>query len=719
MIIYTLFTALCLAVLLAECGYVIFHLIRKNHSQRVFFLRKFKKGKCAYIYATILPLLFMGHLYAGRDIMDAFFLAIHKSINLVVLIYETTSISGLKQDNLLYAITNYLCFIMIGINALLLTASLLGQQVWARWECRNLQKSQAGKLILIGSNPENVSILESDKKREKILLDKLTDKEQETYYANKILFANVASDKSITEALAQALQNLDSPLTVVINTKDDQRNISLCQSLLAPIGQLPDNADAFLRFQVFVFGDPRFETIYADLMRCGKGCIHYVNKYQLVAMDFIDKYPLTRFMTRQQLNTQTSLIEPDADLNVLFIGFGKTNQQIFLTSVANNQFLTVQDDQLRLKQVHYHLFDKETSDNDKNLNHNYYRYKNELPFLQGTYLELPQEPATLTNHILDINDHIFYRQIHDIVCNAPQDLNAVIIAFGSDLENIDMAQKLLEKRAEWGVDNLQIFVKARTYRKSQTLLADDNCFFIGYEKDVVYNIDKLTGDSITCMARSRNQLYDIEYAITESRLPMTNAQMDICRLQSTRDWFQTKSQLERESSLYCCLSLRSKLQMMGLDYCPAGDPREGLSPEAYLQIYAGEDLPKYLDIQNQEKPIVDYQLPFLTSRRGTMAVQEHYRWNSYMISKGFIPASVEQIITETNAQGRFTNGKRYDLRRHGNLTTMEGLVQFRNIRVKRDQCAPIQADVIKYDYQILDDAYWLLKANGYKIVKKS
>ncbi len=26
-------------------------------------------------------------------------------------------------------------------------------------------------------------------------------------------------------------------------------------------------------------------------------------------------------------------------------------------------------------------------------------------------------------------------------------------------------------------------------------------------------------------------------------------------------------------------------------------------------------------------------------------------------------------------------------------------------------------DVIKYDYQLLDDAYWLLTKNGYKIVR--
>ena len=28
-----------------------------------------------------------------------------------------------------------------------------------------------------------------------------------------------------------------------------------------------------------------------------------------------------------------------------------------------------------------------------------------------------------------------------------------------------------------------------------------------------------------------------------------------------------------------------------------------------------------------------------------------------------------------------------------------------------------KADVIKYDYQLLDDAYWLLNSNGYKIIR--
>ena len=99
-------------------------------------------------------------------------------------------------------------------------------------------------------------------------------------------------------------------------------------------------------------------------------------------------------------------------------------------------------------------------------------------------------------------------------------------------------------------------------------------------------------------------------------------------------------------------------------------------------------------------------IDFAESRRKTMAIHEHQRWNSFMISRGMIPASREQILSETktnsNGEVEFTNGKNYSLRRHGNLTTFDGLVEFRRIVAHRDQKPEEKKDVIKYDYQLLD-----------------
>jgi hypothetical protein len=56
------------------------------------------------------------------------------------------------------------------------------------------------------------------------------------------------------------------------------------------------------------------------------------------------------------------------------------------------------------------------------------------------------------------------------------------------------------------------------------------------------------------------------------------------------------------------------------------------------------------------------------------------------------------------------------MRLHGNLTTFEGLVEYRRMIAARDGVSEESADVIKYDYQLMDDAYWLLSQNGYSIV---
>ena len=85
-----------------------------------------------------------------------------------------------------------------------------------------------------------------------------------------------------------------------------------------------------------------------------------------------------------------------------------------------------------------------------------------------------------------------------------------------------------------------------------------------------------------------------------------------------------------------------------------------------------------------------------------------------MISKGFIPASKEEILADKKK-----NGKNYALRRHGNLTTFDGLVEFRKMVAERDGKDELATDVIKYDYQLLDDAFWLLEKSGYEITKKA
>ena len=109
--------------------------------------------------------------------------------------------------------------------------------------------------------------------------------------------------------------------------------------------------------------------------------------------------------------------------------------------------------------------------------------------------------------------------------------------------------------------------------------------------------------------------------------------------------------------------------------------------------------------------------------RLNLAIQEHYRWNAYMICCGFVPAPISDL-----SEGRTKN---YEYRFHGALTTFEGLIEYRNLLVRQalkkensvglgeaaancDQLA-VQKDLIKYDFQIMDCAWSLLNSHGLHI----
>ncbi|MBQ7906721.1 MAG: hypothetical protein IJ309_01965 [Clostridia bacterium] len=734
MIIQNVITAICLLALFAELIFVITSVIIKKRADRIAFLRTFKKGKCAIIYVIAIPLYFIGILYAeaeaitGNTILNTFFASVHEIINLVVLKYDVSPIASLMEASPFYAFTIYFTFVMVGLNAILFTLSFTSQQIWSFFGWLKRRFTFNERLFIFGDNEKNETIYESDKTRTKVIIDDLDEKACERLYQNKIYYSLIKDEEDSVRWIVGSIKRYSRRHIVVINTGDEERNMRLCRLFTEIIEQSPEALQdrLFDGLRIFVYGDPKYETLYADIVATAHGCLSYVNKYQEIAIDFIDNYPLTRFMDERHIDYEKATIKENVNINVLFIGFGKTNQQIFLTSVANNQFLTEKDDKIVSKPVNYYMLDKDKAENNKNLNHNYYRFVNEVDISQRElYLPFPELPANEEYISIDTNDQSFYQKIKSVTSRSRNDVNFIIIGFGSDLENIDMAQKLLEKKQEWGISNLTIFVKARTHKKSDTLLEQDSCYFIGHEASIVYNIDKLLGDDLFKMSQLRNQVYDLEYKITSRGATLSEAEIADSAKESHKKWYKNKTQMERDSSIYCCLSLRSKLNLIGYDYVKASDPREAVSEKEFLSTYALGDpicYDKYSGVLADGKRIISYDIDFKESLRKTLAIHEHQRWNAFMISRGIIPSTIDQILNETtvvDGKTKYTNGRVYGERRHGNLTTFEGLVTFRQLVAKRDGATEADKDVIKYDYQLLDDAYWLLNKTGYKIIKIS
>ena len=721
-------TIACLVLLALNIGFLLINLIGKR-PRVITFMRNYKAGDFALVYITVLLIYFIGSLNITNDLLLSFTSSVTKAADFIVLKIGPSDMIGFVEGSVLYEVAVYVGYVLMVVNTVLFSLSIIHQRLWCAKNIIKLNRIDKEKLYIFGNNADNIALLRSDgKQRIKVIIDDMTKEECEKLYIEGVPYMTNYTKSRLQRDLFGSFGIIKGKAVFVINTGDDNRNITLCRNFVEKIESATEKQknNMFSRIRIYVFGNPKYQAIYENMVDKGLGCIHYVNKYQKMAIDFIDRYPLSLFMNERQIDFDTSLVKANVEINTILIGFGKMNQQVFLTSVANNQFLTESAKGPKLKPVNYFVFDKEHSENNKNLNHNYYRFKHEL---LGTneedYLPMPDLPANEKYHHLDINDATFYDEVKAIVTRNPDDANFIVIAFGNDLENLDMAEKLIEKRKEWGLTNLNIFVRVRIWHKEQTLLEKQGCYFIGNDRDCVFNIEKLLGDKITKMAMMRDEIYEIERAVTkEPSVANNEKKMDALRKLSNVEWFKGKSPMERESSLYCCLSLRSKLNMMNLDYCPKSEAgTAALKEKEYLSTYAGKDKPctnKY-SVKIDGKDIVYYDIDFADSRRRTMAIQEHQRWNSFMISRGIVPATKQQIINETGIyKGKVynTNGKNYDLRRHGNLTTFDGLVEFRKMIARRDKKTEVECDKIKFDYQILDDAYWLLDKNGYAIINK-
>lgn len=229
------------------------------------------------------------------------------------------------------------------------------------------------------------------------------------------------------------------------------------------------------------------------------------------------------------------------------------------------------------------------------------------------------------------------------------------------------------------------------------------------------------------IARDRNRTY----ILAESQnVPWLNRHEDAV-IHASYDWYRMP-QDKRASNIASIVAQRMKLQLLGLDY---GKEQETALKDnkAYFCLYSRDYAPKPdLKRSTDTLEVYDYsecmEQDYFThgDPRMNLLVQEHYRWNAYMIAAGFIPATKEQMKTAV---------KDYSLRYHGNLTTFEGLFDFRAFRLEqwkeknRDIIPPEEwkealknaeqaLDVVKYDPQIMDEAWWFLNKSGYQIYER-
>ena len=698
--LYTVLSIPLLALLLAITAHVIRRMLSGERQARITFIRSFKKGKCAVIYLAAVPLFWIGLCFSGGGVLPSFFEAIPMAMSLVVLKFDIPVLSPVFEESLLFAVTTYFCFFLVTVNALLFSLSVFSQHLFSFRSALAFKHTGRDRLLILGNSEEGRCILRSSPDAFGMIVGRISPSDAAELYMEGIRFKDGSIKRAADELIKLAARS-SSRATAVVALPDDDEALALSyrfrdalRSLLASVPEEERKdyaASLFSRLTFFVLGSPEYETLYERAAEDCYGCLRYVNKYKQIALDFIDRYPLSRFIPRERILPDTTLL-PGSELAVVMVGFGKTGREILLSSVASNQFLTRdQDGRPVLLPVDYHIFDRAPTEKNKNLNHGFFRYRSEVAEKgkDEDYLPLPPEPCRLHFHHEGMESPELYDTLYRLARGGAT--AQVIIAFGTDLENIDLAEKLSEKKHEWGAENLHIFTKVRRQALHAPAFLDGDYTMFGDEGKTVLRLDLLRADRLTALAQVRDELYALEAADGVAHEEILRS----CRYR----WYATLSHFERASNLYAVLGLRQKLHLLGLDY------KEGEGESASFDAFYPEER--------------GATFSFTDDARGMLALLEHYRWNAFMLTRGFVPATKEEILTERGAGGRYTNGKSYRDRRHGCLTTDAGLLEFRRLVAARDGVDEEKADVIRYDYQLTDEAERLLLEAGYILTEKT
>lgn len=731
-VVINVITSLCLVYMIGIVGYFIYKLCNNNREGRLKFIKGFSKGKFVMIYFVAVPLYWMAQVHEGVPVGGAFLNAIRYTIEIVIVKFNYSATDVLMNDSLFFRITMDICRALVILNATIFIIGIIGQKLFNVYMVKKADKSKKPTYVIVGYNDENKAIIKSiiaKKDGEILLFTDATDEVKDYAYVNCLGLVPFNVKNDFAKSLSAVVKDFyEQKVTIIVNTMRDEDNLVVIKSLSSLI--IDKNLEKFdinneVGLSCYAFGEPENVATFMHFATKTKDVIRYVNKYKLIAMDFVGSYPITHYMT-DEIDTETATIKEDVDINVALIGFGKTNNQIFLTSVANNQVMSLADGKLQEKVINYYIFDKNKSNQNKNLNHDYFRYGNFLKRAnQEDYLTFPAKTANEKFYKLDVNDERFYLRLEKAL-RAKGDkrraFNYVVIAYGSDMENIDFADKITEKLKEWGLsERTKVFVKVRNTDLNDNVITgeyvDDGRFItFGSEAKSVYNVNSIKTSSYEGMAKGRHLCYKVEDNIDEL-MNAKNKQEVLDKLyeEAIKKWYEWH-RIQRESNVYACLSIRLKLNLLGYDY-EQGEWDADVAQEM-INKYQLDDAIQYVEGASApgkkfKKPIVNYgDCNFKEGTvRNNYAQQEHLRWNAYEISCGVLPASKEEIKT-------INHKELVAVRKHANLTTFDGLLEYRKIIADKQGVPEKDVDVIKYDYQIMDDVCWLLRENGYKIIRR-
>lgn len=750
---YYVASYICCLCLICWSVFLVIKLFSSSRKDRLEYIRSYKKGAFTVPIIPAFFLYLIGKSYAKGFSFFVIFDSLSTTLSLLGFKFETESVRSLMETCWNYKFSLHFSFFLIIVNAYLFLDSILQQRVdfWRNTSARRRKRLFSENVCFIyGYNNRSLKMYTTDDDNycpKKYIIDAFNpagdedlffrgfsysrcfDMNEESKLVEKYLSIKEKEIERIRSTWEKSLVEKNYPdserekqwkeylfkqksklleFILIINFEDDDKNIELCTRLSEIVGRIHgkhNGNDEELNFilnglNIYVFGDDELDSIYQEIEARTFGCIHYINKYKVIGTNLLLRYPVTSFMNGKQIDYSAAALKSDVRISFSMIGFGKTNRRLFSDLVSDTQFCIAGDGGYRGYAPVFYLYDKKDNLYTKDLNHNYFRYKSFRDMIteqeQDDYLPFADFPADVKPvPDCDINSPEFYSHLHETLGQSENNVNFVYIAYGTDLQNIELAKKLYDKKNEWNIANLFIFVKINSLNvgTAEFLLDEDKeCLRVYGEDEEVYSFKNVISTDLYKLASYCDSIYE---DVSERTDP---SETRVREIRLSRKWFSSKKyEFDRLSSLAQGISIVNKLGMLGLSL---GCESEGIARASFDKIYT----------ENEKA-------------RKNLTTAEHYRWNAFMICNGYIPSTIEQIERYNPMvadQKKKRKEEEHKERRHANLTTFEGLERYKNLLSEKFRTnEPAEYDVVKFDSYLMDNCYDVVSRMGKGLVRKS
>jgi hypothetical protein len=414
--------------------------------------------------------------------------------------------------------------------------------------------------------------------------------------------------------------------------------------------------------------------------------MRFFSYHQLIAQQLILEYPLTSFLPKQFIDTEKATLD-EGTIQYHLLGFGRTNLEIYRHLFVTNQFPPKASK----------FFGKEiTNYNKPTIEYNIYRDPTNSTITVPKFTTptiskkdyLPPPPISVATEEISTTFHDAAFVTHfDKHLKKSDPYHVLIIAFDDDVMNLRVLQQVLSYLIEKRLHHYHLFVQItnRDYVQTSQLFKQKNVIAFGFG-DYGYSLNQITNPIFTKIAS---------------------------QIQSTLNPavpFDSLVSEEKESLLYEAISLRFKLNLMGLDLAVQ---TRGLTEANFLKRYDQDEQAAFHRTHPRAKNDADLNRykPVAKKLRNLLARQEHLRWTANQITKGYIPMSLEEMVSSKSYVD-------HQVKKDARLTSFEGLFDLHEALVHQLAYSFSQADLIYPFFHTMDHLYDILKNTPFQVVDK-